>query len=80
MMKQIRKVLAELIKSHGHAILEFVEAVEAMRVIEKTKPRIDCAVIDLVTPGYGGNIGRFLRRYPQYSTIPPIYYSAVTKQ
>ena len=51
-----------------------------MRVIDKTKPQIDCAVVDLMTVGYGGNIGEFLKKYPQYRATIVIYYSALTEK
>ena len=74
----IRKLLAIECKQHGYTIIEFRDAAEAMRVIDKTKPQIDYAIVDLMNMGYGGNLGDSLRKHTQYRTTMIIYYTALT--
>ena len=76
----IRKLLVIEFKRKGYNVLEHADAASAMISIEREKPRIDAAVVDLMNMGYGGNMGDHLRKFPQYRATAVIYYSALTEQ
>ncbi len=74
-----RKLLVIEFKRRGHTVLEYADAATAMRLIEKDKPRIDAGVVDLMNLGYGGNLGDYLRKFPEYRAAMIIYYTALTQ-
>jgi DNA-binding response OmpR family regulator len=74
----LRKLLVIECKQRGHEVLEFLDAAEAMRIIERDKPQIDAAIIDLMNMGYGGNLGDFLRKFAQYKSTKVIFYTALS--
>ncbi|HOK80029.1 MAG TPA: response regulator [bacterium] len=76
----IRKILVIECKRKGFEVLEYRDAASAMNGIERNKPRIDAAVVDLMNLGYGGNIGEYLRKYQEYAGTKIIYYSALTEK
>lgn len=75
-----RKLLVIEFKRRGHNALEYTDAARAMENIKREKPAIDAAVVDLMNVGYGGNIGDYLRKIPDYRSIAIIFYTALTKQ
>ncbi|MCX7705044.1 MAG: response regulator [bacterium] len=75
----IRKILAIECKRKGFEVLEFRDAASAMTAIDRNKPKIDAAVVDLMNLGYGGNLGEYIRRYSEYKNTKIIYYSALTE-
>lgn len=48
--------------------------------INRKKPKIDVAIVDMINIGYGGNLGGYLRKYDQYQSTRIIYYSALTEK
>lgn len=76
----IRKILVIECKRKGFDVLEYRDAASAMTGIDRNKPRIDAAVVDLMNLGYGGNLGEYLRKYQEYSGTKVIYYSALTEK
>jgi len=76
----IRKLLAIEFKRRGHNVLEFTDAARAMPELQRDKPPIDAAVVDLMNMGYGGNIGDYMRKLPEYKSIAIIFYTALTRQ
>lgn len=75
----IRKILAIECKRKGIEVIEFRDASSAMTSIDRNKPQIDAAVVDLMNLGYGGNLGEYLRRYDEYKKTKIIYYTALTQ-
>ncbi|HPP12714.1 MAG TPA: response regulator [bacterium] len=75
-----RKLMVIEFKRRGHQVLEFADAAAAMTAVEKEKPRIDAAIVDLMNMGYGGNFGDCLRRHNEYRATMVIYYTALTQQ
>ena len=73
-----RKLLVIEFKRRGHNVFEYSDAASAMRDIEREKPEIDGAVIDLMNMGYGGNVGDYLRKFIEYKETIIVYYSALT--
>ena len=76
----IRKLLCIAFKKNGHTVLEYPDSSFAMTDISRNKPRIDAAVVDLMNMGYGGNMGDFLRKMPEYRATMVIFYTALTQQ
>ncbi|HOJ31002.1 MAG TPA: response regulator [bacterium] len=76
----IRKILVIECKRKGFDVLEYRDAASAMTGIDRNKPRIDAAVVDLMNLGYGGNLGEYLRKYQEYTETKVIYYSALTEK
>jgi len=76
----IRKILAIECKRKGFEVIEFRDAASAMNIIDRNKPKIDAAVVDLMNPGYGGNLGEYIKRYNEYSKTKIIYYTALTEK
>ncbi|MGB9642822.1 MAG: response regulator [Candidatus Ratteibacteria bacterium] len=76
----IRKILLIECKRKGFEVIEYRDAASAMSGIERNKPRIDAAIVDLMNLGYGGNIGEYLRKYQEYTRTKVIYYSALTEK
>ncbi len=75
-----RKLLVIEFKRRGHKVLEFADAASAIQAVEKDKPRIDAAIVDLMNMGYGGNLGDYLRSYQEYRCTMLVYYTALTRQ
>jgi len=76
--EDIRTLLEkELIKS-GYNPLLYSDTASAMNIIEKEKPPIKAAIVDLMNMGYGGNLGDYLKKYPQYKETKIIYHSGLT--
>lgn len=75
-----RKILVMEFKRRGYNVFEHADADSAMRFIEREKVEIFGAVIDLMNLGYGGNIGDYLRKMPEYNQTIIVYYSALSKQ
>lgn len=75
----IRKILVIECKRKGFEILEFRDAASAMTLIDRNKPKIDAAIVDLMNLGYGGNLGEYIRKYPEYKKTKVIYYTALTQ-
>lgn len=75
----IRKILVIECKRKGFEVLEFRDAASAMTAIERNKPKIDIAVVDLMNMGYGGNIGEYIRKYSEYKNTKIIYYTALAE-
>ena len=73
----IRKLLAIEFKRKGHIVHDYTDAAAAMLEIERDKPRIDSAIVDLMNMGYGGNMGDYLKRFPEYKSTMIIYYTAL---
>jgi len=75
-----RKLLVIEFKRRGHNVLEYTDAARAIENIQRDKPPIDAAVVDLMNVGYGGNMGDYMRKIPEYRTTAIIFYTALTKQ
>ncbi|MCM8769462.1 MAG: response regulator [Candidatus Omnitrophica bacterium] len=75
-----RKLLVIEFKRRGHQVLEFADAAAAMTAVEKEKPRIDAAIVDLMNMGYGGNFGECLRQHNEYRSSKVIFYTALTQK
>ncbi|MCM8814694.1 MAG: response regulator [Candidatus Omnitrophica bacterium] len=76
----IRKILAIECKNKGFEVIEFKDSAAAMTHIERKKPKIDVAIVDLMNLGYGGNLGQYIKNYPEYKNTKVIYYSALTEK
>lgn len=76
----IRKILAIECKRKGYDVLEFRDAASATSMIERNRPKIDVAIVDLMNLGYGGNLGQYLRNYQEYKKTRIIYYTALTEK
>ncbi|MCM8765065.1 MAG: response regulator [Candidatus Omnitrophica bacterium] len=76
----IRKILAIECKNKGFEVIEFKDAVAAMTYIDRKKPKIDMAIVDLMNLGYGGNLGQYIRNYEEYKNTKVVYYSALTEK
>jgi len=76
----IRKLLVIEFKRRGHNVLEFTDVSRAMPTLQRDKPPIDAAVVDLMNMGYGGNMGDFMRKIPEYKATAIIFYTALTRQ
>ncbi len=74
----IRKLLTIECKRRGFEVIEYRDAASAMAAIDRNKPKVDAAIVDLMNIGYGGNLGDYLRKYDQYRTVKIIYYPALT--
>ena len=44
--------------------------------IRREKKTIDAAIVDLMNMGYGGNIGDYLRKMPEYRSVAIVFYTA----
>ncbi|HOC02162.1 MAG TPA: response regulator [Candidatus Ratteibacteria bacterium] len=75
----IRKLLVIECKRRGFEVLEYRDASSAMAVIDRNKPEIDVAIVDLMNMGYGGNLGGYLKGFNQYQTTKVIYYTALAE-
>ena len=75
-----RKLLVIEFKRRGHSVLEYTDSARAMDSIKKEKPQIDAAVVDLMNMGYGGNMGDYLRKMPEYRSIAVLFYTGLTRQ
>jgi len=75
-----RKLLVIEFKRRGHNVLEYTDAARAIENIQRDKPPIDAAVVDLMNVGYGGNMGDYLRKFPEYRATAIVFYSGLTKQ
>jgi len=75
-----RKLLVIELKRRGYNVLEYTDAALAMSELEKEKKPIDVAIVDLMNMGYGGNIGDYLRKHPEYKGTAIFFYTALTKQ
>jgi len=76
----IRKLIAIECKRKGFEVLEYRDAASAMSTIDRNKPDIDVAVVDLMNMGYGGNIGEYLKNHSEYKNTRVIYYTALTEK
>ncbi|MCL5674521.1 MAG: hypothetical protein M1501_02085 [Candidatus Omnitrophica bacterium] len=76
----LRRLLCMEFKRKGHNVLEYRDEAYASSGIERDKPPIDAAIVDLMNVGYGGNMGDVLDRYPEYRNVMIIYYSSLTDQ
>lgn len=75
-----RKLLVIELKRRGHNVLEYTDAAAATFDLDREKKPIDAAIVDLMNMGYGGNIGDYLRKKPEYKGVAIFFYTALTKQ
>jgi DNA-binding response OmpR family regulator len=75
-----RKLLVIEFKRRGHNVLEYADSANAMSDLQREKKPVDAAVVDLMNMGYGGNIGEYLRKMPEYRGMAVIFYSGLTRQ
>lgn len=75
-----RKLLAIEFKRRGHTVFEYSDSAAAMVEVKREKMQLDAAVVDLMNMGYGGNMGDYLRKMPEYRSTAVIFYTGLTKQ
>jgi len=75
-----RKLLVIEFKRRGHNVLEYTDSAAAMADIKREKKPVDAAVVDLMNMGYGGNMGDYLRKMPEYRSIAVVFYTGLTRQ
>ena len=68
-----RKLLTIEFKRRGHMVIEYGDAATALAAIQREKPPVDAAVVDLMNIGYGGNLGDFMRKFPEYRDTKIIF-------
>ena len=70
------RVLARLIKHHGHAVDVAYSGEDALSMLNAAAP--DLVILDLMMPGIdGAEVLRRMRESPQTRTIPVAIFSAV---
>ena len=77
----VRAALKEALeKDYNYQVLDFPDGAHAIPKIDKEKPHIDAAVLDIMMLGHGGTIADQLKKTPQYKEIPIIYHTSLTKE
>ena len=74
-----RQLLAAILRPHGHTLLEAGDGVEALDLVQRTRP--DLIILDMSMPRMGG-VG-FLearRQFASLTTIPVILYTATHRK
>ena len=70
-----RKLLATVLTSGGHRVLEATDGVDALRSLRRDRP--DLIITDILMPTMDGyELVRQIRETPQVSSVPVIFYSA----
>lgn len=70
-----RDLLATVLVCNGHTVTEAADGIEALRMIEKSRPQL--IISDLLMPNMGGYVFiQRLRAQPGGQTIPVLFYSA----
>jgi len=70
-----RDLLATVLVCHGHTVTEAADGIEALRLVEKSRPQL--IISDLLMPNMGGYVFvQRLRAQPNGKTIPVLFYSA----
>src|SRR5208337_704780 len=67
----VRKLVTEILKSHGYAAMEAVDGDDAVRVYREHKEHIDLVILDVVMPGKSGKeaLDEITRLDPQVKAI-----------
>ncbi len=77
----VRAALKEAMeKDYNYEVLDFPDGAHATPKIDREKPHIDAAVLDIMMLGHGGTIADQLKRTSQYKEIPIIYHTSLTKE
>src|SRR6266566_4323216 len=70
-----RKLLAAILRSGGHSVIETANGAEALERLHRINPAL--IISDILMPSVDGyELVRRIREEPELSTIPVIFYTA----